>query len=84
MNKVKTIKIKNEDGSISEESYTISVDAKDVDKNPKVFKPTGGIMEFVQINEDIDTEFVDYEVYDLSDDYAILCIPYQSRKMYIQ
>ena len=31
MNKIKTIKIKNEDGSISEESYTITVDAKDVD-----------------------------------------------------
>ena len=30
------------------------VDAKDVDKNPKVFKPTGGIMEFVQIHEDIE------------------------------
>ena len=31
MDKIKTIKIKNEDGSISEESYTISVDAKNVD-----------------------------------------------------
>jgi len=33
MDKIKTIKIKNEDGSISEESYTISVDAKNVDMN---------------------------------------------------
>lgn len=35
MNKIKTIKIKNEDGSISEESYTLSVDAKNVDMNNK-------------------------------------------------
>ena len=33
MDKIKTIKIKNPDGSISEETYTISVDAKDVDMN---------------------------------------------------
>lgn len=31
MDKIKTVKIKNEDGSISEETYTISVDAKNVD-----------------------------------------------------
>lgn len=31
MNKVKTIKIKNEDGSISEESYSIAADAVNVD-----------------------------------------------------
>lgn len=36
MNKIKTVKIKNQDGSVSEETYTISVDAKDVDmKNGK-------------------------------------------------
>ena len=31
MNKIKTIKIKNEDGSISEESYSIAADAVNVD-----------------------------------------------------
>lgn len=31
MDKIKTVKIKNEDGSISKESYSISVDAKNVD-----------------------------------------------------
>lgn len=31
MNKIKTVKIKEENGSVSEESYTISVDAKNVD-----------------------------------------------------
>ena len=31
MDKIKTVKIKNEDGSISEETYTISVDALNVD-----------------------------------------------------
>lgn len=31
MDKIKTVKIKNLDGSISEETYTISVDAKNVD-----------------------------------------------------
>ena len=31
MDKIKTVKIKNEDGSISEETYNISVDAKNVD-----------------------------------------------------
>lgn len=31
MNKVKTIKVKNEDGSISEESYTIAADALNID-----------------------------------------------------
>ena len=33
--------------------------------------------EGIQINEDIDTEFVDYEVYDLSDDYAIYNLRYK-------
>ena len=33
MDKIKTVKIKNSDGSISEESYTISVDARNVDMN---------------------------------------------------
>ena len=31
MDKIKTVKIKNPDGSVSEETYTISVDAKNVD-----------------------------------------------------
>ena len=31
MNKIKTIKIKNEDGSISEESYSIATDALNID-----------------------------------------------------
>lgn len=31
MNKIKTVKIRNEDGSVSEESYSISVDARNVD-----------------------------------------------------
>lgn len=43
MDKIKTIKIKNPDGSISEETYTISVDAKDVDmKNGKDVQDTIG------------------------------------------
>lgn len=43
MDKIKTVKIKNPDGSISEESYTISVDAKDVDmKNGKDLQDTIG------------------------------------------
>ena len=31
MDKIKTVKIKNPDGSISKETYTISIDAKNVD-----------------------------------------------------
>jgi len=31
MNKIKTVKIKNEDGSISIESYNISADARNID-----------------------------------------------------
>jgi uncharacterized protein YecA (UPF0149 family) len=31
MNKIKTIKIKNEDGSVSEESYSITTDALNID-----------------------------------------------------
>lgn len=33
MNKIKTVKIRNEDGSISEESYTIAADAINIDMN---------------------------------------------------
>ena len=43
MDKIKTVKIKKPDGSISEEVYTISVDAKDVDmKNGKDLQDTIG------------------------------------------
>ena len=43
MDKIKTVKIKNPDGSISEESYTISVDAKNVDMdNGKELQETIG------------------------------------------
>ena len=43
MDKIKTVKIKNPDGSISEETYTISVDAKDVDmENDKNLQETIG------------------------------------------
>ena len=31
MNKIKTVKIKNEDGSVSKESYHISADARNID-----------------------------------------------------
>lgn len=50
MDKIRTIKIKNLDGSISEESYTISVAAKDVDMdNGKDLQDTIG-----EINIDTD------------------------------
>lgn len=50
MDKIKTVKIKNEDGSISEESYNISVDAKNVDMdNNKDLQETIG-------NIDIDND----------------------------
>lgn len=50
MDKIKTVKIKNPDGSISEETYTISVDAKDVDmQNGKDLQDTIG-------NINIDTD----------------------------
>lgn len=43
MDKIKTVKIKNPDGSVSEETYTISVDAKDVDMaNGKELQETIG------------------------------------------
>lgn len=50
MDKIKTVKIKNEDGSVSEETYTISVDARNVDMdNGKDLQDTIGT-----INVDID------------------------------
>ena len=43
MDKIKTVKIKNPDGSVSQETYTISADAKDVDmKNGKDLQDTIG------------------------------------------
>ena len=46
MDKIKTVKIKNPDGSISEESYTISVNAKDVDMaNGKELQETIGTID---------------------------------------
>lgn len=43
MDKIKTVKIKNPDGSVSEESYTISVDARNVDMaNGKELQETIG------------------------------------------
>lgn len=43
MDKIKTVKIKNPNGSVSEETYIISVDAKDVDmKNGKDLQDTIG------------------------------------------
>lgn len=50
MNKIKTVKIKNEDGSISEESYTIAADAVNIDmNNGKNLQETVG-------NIDVDTD----------------------------
>ena len=46
MNKIKTVKIKNLDGSVSEESYTIAVDAKNVDmENGKELQETIGTID---------------------------------------
>ena len=43
MDKIKTVKINNPDGSISEESYTVSVDARNVDMdNGKELQETIG------------------------------------------
>ena len=43
MDKIKTVKIKNSDDSISEETYTISVDARNVDMaNGKELQETIG------------------------------------------
>ena len=43
MNKIKTVKIKNKDGSVSEESYIISIDAINVDmENDKNLQETIG------------------------------------------
>lgn len=50
MDKIKTVKIKNEDGTVSEESYSISVDATNVDmSNGKDLQDTVGN---IDIDED--------------------------------
>ena len=62
MNKIKTVKIKNLDGSISEESYTITTDAQYVDMdNGKDLQETIGNIDVdndgsinQQLNDDID------------------------------
>lgn len=56
MNKIKTIKIKNEDGSISEESYTIAADALNIDMvNGKNVQETIGTID-VDKDGDIATQ----------------------------
>ena len=53
MDKIKTVKIKNKDGSISEESYTISVDAKNVDMS------NGNDLQFTIGDIDVNTNVFD-------------------------
>ena len=56
MNKVKTIKVKNEDGSISEESYAIATDALNIDMaNGKNVQETIGTID-VDKDGDIATQ----------------------------
>ena len=56
MNKIKTIKIKEEDGSISEESYTIAADAINIDmKNGKDLQETVGNID-IDIDGNIATQ----------------------------
>ena len=50
MDKIKTVKIKNEDGSISEESYNVAADAINIDMN------NGKNLEEVIGNIDIDED----------------------------
>ena len=70
MDKIKTVKIKNEDGSISEETYTISVDARNVDMdNGKDLQYTVGTInvdtdgniseQLNNLNEDVDSLNID-------------------------
>lgn len=64
MDKIKTVKIKNPDGSVSEESYTISVDAKNVDmKNGKDLQDTIGDIN-VDRNGSIAEQLGKYKDYD--------------------
>ena len=67
MNKIKTVKIKNEDGSISEESYTLSIDAKNVDmNNKKSVEETIG-----NIDVDKDGNIAEQLKHKLNNDYVI-------------
>lgn len=63
MDKIKTVKIKNPDGSVSEETYTISVDAKNVDmQNGKDLQDTIGdinIDENGNINQQLNNIHID-------------------------
>lgn len=64
MDKIKTVKIKNLDGSISEETYTISVDAKDVDmRNGKDLQDTVGDID-IDKNGSIAEQLKKYKNYD--------------------
>lgn len=64
MDKIKTIKIKNQDGSISEESYTISIDARNVDMdNGKDLQHTIGNID-IDKNGSIAEQLNKYKNYD--------------------
>lgn len=81
MDKIKTVKIKNPDGSVSEETYTISVDAKDVDmKNGKDLQDTIGnididrdgsianqLKKYKNYDNDIETLYADIDSLEAND-----------------
>ena len=56
MDKIKTIKVKNEDGSLSEETYDICADAINIDMaNNKNLQETIGTID-IDLNGDIATQ----------------------------
>lgn len=62
MNKIKTVKIKNLDGSVSEESYTIAVDAKNVDmENGKELQETIGTID-IDNDGDVSNQLKDLKI----------------------
>jgi ribonuclease BN (tRNA processing enzyme) len=64
MDKIKTVKIKNPDGSVSEESYTISVDARNVDMdNGKDLQDTIGTID-IDTDGNIAEQLSKYKGYD--------------------
>ena len=66
MDKIKTVKIKNEDGSISQNSYTISVDAVDVDMaNGKDLQDTIGTID-IDTDGNIATQLKRIKNYDIA------------------
>ena len=79
MNKIKTVKIRNEDGSVSEESYIIAVDSVNVDmKNGKDLQDTvgninvdedGSIAE--QLNKKIDKFYIEDNLNSTNTDKAL-------------